>query len=84
MEFHWFIIILTVIKTPVTHQLQLFITIYLTEKCKDHNLLHLHGWRTTAGGLVEESVLDNLSQHSVEDLGGDLARVGGGFGEFVL
>ena len=56
----------------------------MTEKCKDHNLLHLHGWRTTTGGLVEESVLDNLSQHSVEDLRGDLAGVRGGLGQFVL
>ena len=54
------------------------------QKCKDHNLLHLHCWRTTTGGLVEQSVLDNLSQHSVENFRGDLAGVCRGFGEFVF
>ena len=56
MEFHWFIIILTVIKTPVTHQIQLFITMLLDRSAK----ITIY-FISTAGGRQLEVWLNNLS-----------------------
>ena len=56
MEFHRFIIILTVTKTPVTHQLQLFIT-----KLLDWSAKITFYFISTAGGRQLEVWLNNLS-----------------------
>ena len=51
-------------------------------------LLHLLHWKGSAASagarLVEQSVFDDLAQEPIEHLGGDLTRVCGGFGKFVL
>ena len=51
-------------------------------------LLHLLDCKGSAAGtgarLVEQSVFDDLAQEPIEHLSGDLTRVCGGFGKFVL
>ena len=51
-------------------------------------LLHLLHWKGSAASagarLVEQSVFDDLAEEPIEHLSGDLTRVCGGFGKFVL
>jgi hypothetical protein len=37
-----------------------------------------------AGALIEEPILDDLPEHSVQHLRGDLAGVGGGLAQLIV